>query len=129
MSPRRNRPADRMTAMKTRNREHTVTFRRPFALAGLEEVLPAGDYSVETEEELVEGISYAAYQRTATVLRLPARSGPPHLMRAMTIDPEELDAALARDQAPASATMRRQEEFDLRAVDRAEDEGMTVRPL
>lgn len=119
--------------MKTRTRESTLTFKRPFVLAGLDEVLPAGDYSVETEEELIEGISYAAYRRTATVLHLPARSGPSHLTRAMTIDPEELDAALAGDQgaagAPASGAPPRQEEIDLRAVDRAEDEGMTVRPL
>lgn len=119
--------------MKTRTGENTVTFRTPFALAALDEVLPAGDYSVETEEELVEGISYAACQRTATVLRLPARSGPPHLTRAMTIDPEELDAALARDQeaaeAPASAAPPPPEAIDRRAVDRAEDEGMIVRPL
>lgn len=119
--------------MQTRTREKTITFRNPFTLAGLDEILPAGDYSVETEETLVEGISYAAYRRTATVLRLHAKPGPSHLTRAMTIDPEELDAALARDHAiaetPASATPRRQAETDRRAVDRAENEGMIVRPL
>lgn len=119
--------------MRTRTREKTVTFRRSFALAGLDEVLPAGDYSVETEEELVEGISYAAYRRTATVLHLHAKSGPSHLAQAMTIDPEELDAALARDrvtaEAPASGATPRQEEIDFRALDRADDEGMTARPL
>ena len=119
--------------MKTRTSEKTVRFGRPFALAGLDEVLPAGDYTVETEEELVAGISYAVYRRTATVLHLPARSGPSHLTRATTIDPAELDAALARDQMTAEASASdptpRQEEIDLRAVDRAEDEGMTARPL
>lgn len=87
--------------MKTRTRERTVTFKRPFVLAGLDEVLPAGDYSLETEEELVEGISYAAYRRTSTVLRLPAKSGPSHLTRALTIDPDELDAVMERDLAIA----------------------------
>lgn len=87
--------------MKTRTRERTVTFRRPFVLAGLDEVFPAGDYSLETEEELVEGISYAAYRRTSTVLRLPAKAGPFHLTRALTIDPDELDAAMERDLAIA----------------------------
>ena len=119
--------------MRTRTSEKTVTFRRPFVLAELDEVLPAGDYSVETEEELVEGISYAAYRRTGTLLHLPARSGPSHLTRAMTIDPEELEAALARDQLAteplASGPASHQEEIDLRAVDRAEDEGMPARPL
>ena len=69
-------------------------------LAGLDEVLPAGDYSVETEEELIEGISYAAYRRTSTLLLLHAEAGHPRLARALTIDPVELDAALERDLAP-----------------------------
>ncbi len=83
--------------MTTRTSETTITFRRPFTLAGLGETLPAGDYRVECEEERIEGLSYAAYRRSATVLRLPARSGPAHLTRAMTVDPDELQAALARD--------------------------------
>ena len=129
--------------MKTRTSEKTVTFRRPFVLAGLDEVLPAGDYSVETEEELVDGISYVAYRRTETVLRLHVKSGPSHLTRAMTIDPVELEAALERDAKPAEppagrvasankptrAIEPRQEEIDLRAMDRAEGEGMMAHPL
>ena len=86
--------------MRTRTSEKTVTFRRPFVLAGLDELLPAGDYSVETEEELVEGISYAAFRRISTVLLLHAEAGLPHLARALTIDPAELEAALERDLAP-----------------------------
>lgn len=81
--------------MKTRTRETTITFKRPFALAGLDEVLPAGDYTLETEEELVEGLSYAAFRRTSIVLRLPAKSGPAYLTRALKIDAEELDATVA----------------------------------
>ena len=87
--------------MNTRTFERTVTFQRPFVLTGLSEVLPAGDYSVETEEELVEGLSFAAYRRTSTVLRLPAGSGPSYLSRAVTIEPEELDAVMAHDLAAA----------------------------
>ena len=87
--------------MKTRTSEKTITFKTPFLLAGLGEELPAGDYNVETEEELVESISYAAYRRTTTVLRLPAKSGPPYLTRAVIVDSDELDAALERDLAIA----------------------------
>jgi hypothetical protein len=83
--------------MATRISEKTVTFRRPFVLADLDEVLPAGDYCVETEEELIGGFSHAAYRRISTVLRLQAQSGLSHLTRAMTVDPEELDKALQRD--------------------------------
>lgn len=83
--------------MMTRTSEKTVTFRHPFVLAALEEVLPAGDYGVEMEEERIEGLSYVAFRRTSTVLRLHARSGPSHLTRAMAVDPDELDEALDRD--------------------------------
>lgn len=85
--------------MMTRTSERTVTFNRPFRLAGLDEVLPAGDYSVETREERIEGLSYDAYRRTATVLLLPAASGPSYLTRALNVEPEELDAAMAHDLA------------------------------
>lgn len=91
--------------MERRTSVRTVTFKSPFFLTGLDEVLPAGDYSVETEEKLVEGISYAAYRRISTVLRLPARSGPSHLTRAMTVDPDDLDAAIERDLAIAEGPL------------------------
>jgi hypothetical protein len=57
--------------MMTRTTVKTVTFRRPFALSGLEGVQPAGIYTVETDEELISSLSFSAYRRTATWLRLP----------------------------------------------------------
>ena len=93
--------------MTIRTSKKTVTFRRPFVLGGLDEVLPAGTYSVETDEELLEGISFPAYRRVSTLIRLQAKSGNPHLTRALTIDPNELDAALERDRAPAAAPVDR----------------------
>src|SRR3546814_6301305 len=65
---------ERRQPLKTRTSEKTVPFRKPFALTGLDEVLPDGIYSVDTEEELVDGISNPAYRRTATVLRIHAAS-------------------------------------------------------
>lgn len=49
--------------MTTRTSKRTVVFRRPFVLGGFDEVLPAGAYNVETDEELLEGISFPAYRR------------------------------------------------------------------
>ncbi|MDH3969216.1 MAG: hypothetical protein OEU56_19540 [Rhodospirillales bacterium] len=92
--------------MTIRTSNKTVTFGRPFVLGGLDEVLPAGAYIVETDEALLEGISFPAYRRTSTLIRLHAKSGNPGLTRAMTIDPSELDAALKRDQAPAEIPAR-----------------------
>ena len=92
--------------MTIRTSKKTVTFRRPFVLGGFDEVQPAGAYSVETDEELLEGISFPAYRRVLTLIRLHAKPGHPALTRSLTIDPDELDAALKRDQAPAEESAR-----------------------
>ena len=89
--------------MKQRTSQRAVAFRRPFFLEALGEELPAGSYCVETEEELVEGISYAAYRRTATVLLLPAAAGINGFSRALTIDPQDLETALERDRLTSDA--------------------------
>lgn len=127
--------------MTIRTSEKTVTFRSPFVLGEVDEELPAGAYSVETDEELLEGISFPVYRRVLTLIHLHPRPGHPGVTKTLTIDPDDLDAALKRDQAPndivvgrkthpetpAKATKPRQEEVDRQAVDRAEDEGMIDR--
>ncbi len=87
--------------MTVRTSKKTVTFGRPFTIKGIEEVLPAGAYSIETDEEPLEGISFIAYRRVVTLLHVPGLPGSPVLERVMTIDPTELDAALERDRASA----------------------------
>jgi hypothetical protein len=128
--------------MMVRTSKKTVTFRRPFVLGGFDEVLPAGAYSVETDEELLEGISFPAYRRILSLIHLHPKPGRPGLTQTLTVDPNELDAALERDQAPKDApvgrdahqetltraTKPRQEATDRQAMDRAEDEGMIVHP-
>jgi hypothetical protein len=86
--------------MTTRTTKRTVTFSNAFILDGYNEPQPAGDYVVETDEELLEGVSFPAYRRVLTLLRLPAKGG---LTRTWTIDPKDLEAALARDQAVAAS--------------------------
>lgn len=129
--------------MTTRTSEKTVTFSNPFVLGGFDEVLPAGAYSVETDEELLEGISFPAYRRILTVIHLHTESSNPGLARTLTIDPNELDAALHRDQAPAEVpaardasrpalngtTESRRDGLDRQAIERGEDEGMFVHPV
>lgn len=90
--------------MTVRTSQKTVTFSQPFVLAGFDEVLPAGAYCVETDEELIEGISFSAYQRISTLLRLPSTRGPSQLSRAVAIDAGELEAALKRDAESTSRT-------------------------
>ncbi len=93
--------------MAIRTSKKTVTFRRPFVLGGFDEVLPAGAYRVETDEELLEGISFPAYRRILSLIHLRPEPGHPGLVQTLTIDPNELDAALKRDQAPADIPVGR----------------------
>jgi hypothetical protein len=85
--------------MTTRTHEKAITFRRPFALGGFDELLPAGTYIVETDEELVDGISFTAYRRILTLLHLPTSPAHAGAARTLTVDPDELEAALMRDEA------------------------------
>ena len=128
--------------MTMRTSEKTVTFRRPFVVGGFDEVLPAGAYSVETDEELLEGISFAAYRRTSTLIHLHAKPSRPGLTWILSVDPNELDAALRREQAsaeigldrdaghgtPRGTLESRRAEADNLAMERSEDEGMKAQP-
>jgi hypothetical protein len=86
--------------MTIRTRTKTVTFRQPFVLGDLDEVLPPGVYTVETCEELVPGVSFVAYRRVSVVFHLPSPCGNAMLTRTVVLHPRELDAALLRDAAP-----------------------------
>lgn len=85
--------------MALRTTRRTVTFSRPFTLAGIDGVQPAGSYEVETDEELVEGLSFAVYRRLATVMRLPVPDGGAGSLQIVTIDPADLAEAEQRDGA------------------------------
>ena len=61
--------------MTVRTTSRTVTFVHPFNLSGTDEVQPAGTYTVETDEELLQASSIPAYRRIATLLRLGANHG------------------------------------------------------
>jgi hypothetical protein len=83
--------------MPIRTTSTPITFHRPFSLPGVDGLQPAGTYTVETDEELIEGLSFYAYRRVATVIRLPAGSGRLGFSQAVSVNPLDLDAAQARD--------------------------------
>ena len=83
--------------MTVRASRKTVTFAQPFALSGIDEVQPAGTYTVETDEELLPGLSFPAYQRIATLMALRSRGGGPVVEEMLNIDPLHLQAAQERD--------------------------------
>jgi hypothetical protein len=82
--------------MITRSRERTVCFTKPFVLAGVDHLLPAGKYRVTTDEELIEGISFPVYRRVATTIFVSAKT-PPGSIEMIVIDPAALQVALDRD--------------------------------
>ena len=82
--------------MLTRSQRTTIVFRRPFVLKGLDRPQLAGTYDVETEEELLEGLSFTAYRRVLTTMT-PRSHAPGTVMQALLVDPAELEKAQAAD--------------------------------
>ena len=81
-----------------------VTFRHAASLKGLERAVAPGTYRVDIEEERIEGLSFLAYRRLATFLRLPLPGHGAGSSQVHLIDPKELEQALARDAAADAAT-------------------------
>jgi hypothetical protein len=79
----------------TRKRSEQVEFCRPFVLTGVGELQPAGFYTVDTEEELLDALAVAEWRHMATVIHL-TRGGATQYQR---VDPTELHKALMRDGA------------------------------
>lgn len=82
--------------MTVRATTRTVTFHRPFYLKGVDRLLPPADYRVVTDEELIDGLSFAAYRRVSTAIFVPAESG--CAIEMVSIDPLDLQAAQDRDE-------------------------------
>ena len=82
--------------MTIRTTRTTVSFSQPFKLKDLDDIQPAGDYILDTDEELIEGLSRLAYRR-ATLLHLPSTSRPQSHTEVVSVNPAELAAALERD--------------------------------
>jgi hypothetical protein len=61
--------------MTMRSRRETITFRHPFRIKGIDRLLSAGAYEVITDEEMIEGLSFASFRRVATMIMVPG--GPP----------------------------------------------------
>ena len=92
--------------MTVRTTSRTVTFMHPFNLSGVDDAQPAGTYTVETDEELLQTLSVPAYRRISTLMRLPARPAGTMQAQIIEINPLELAAVLARDALPNETTQQ-----------------------
>ena len=87
--------------MTIRTRNTLVVFHRPFELRGVDRTLPAGEYRVMTDEQLIEELSFPVYRRVSTVIFAPGQSPNSSSVEMVTIDPRDLQAAQDRDNAMA----------------------------
>jgi hypothetical protein len=78
--------------MTTRTRRETVAFARPFRIAGIDRLLPAGAFEVITDEEMIDGLSFASFRRVATMIMVPAAAHGGS-MEMIKIDPADLERA------------------------------------
>jgi hypothetical protein len=87
--------------MISRTKRVTLTFKHSFSLKGVDRRLPAGQYEVVSDEELIEELSFPVYRRVSTLIFLPPHGS--SSIEMVNVDPADLAAAQERDQMPSSA--------------------------
>jgi len=79
--------------MTSRAIDRTVTFHRSFILSSNDAPYPRGEYLVQTDEELIDQLSFPAWRRVATMIHL-RRGG---TTQVVIVSPRELSLILSRD--------------------------------
>jgi hypothetical protein len=94
---------ERRAYMTIRSRREVVTFKHPFQIRGVDRLLPAGPYEVITDEEMIEGLSFASFRRVATMIVVPAAGSRGSTMEMISIgsvdlaDAQRIDASTPDD--------------------------------
>jgi hypothetical protein len=89
--------------MTIRSRREVVTFKHPFRIRGVDRLLPAGDYEVITDEESIDGLSFEAFRRVATLIIVPKEGARGLAMEMVSIgsvdlaDAQRIDASASHD--------------------------------
>ena len=86
-----------------RTTSESITFRHCFLLKGLDKTQLPGTYEVEIEEERIDGLSFLAYRRVATFIRLPMAGRGANSIETFRIDWSDLKAAQQRDRSVDAA--------------------------
>jgi hypothetical protein len=102
--------------MAERSTETEITFKHAFILSCLVRPLAAGTYRVTTDEEEIEGLSFSAYRRTATLLHIPSIEASSNTRQHIQVNRAELDAAHLKDAETSEANLQLQRE-ELRGPD------------
>jgi hypothetical protein len=87
--------------MTMRSRRETITFRHPFRIKGVDRMLQAGAYEVITDEEMIEGLSFASFRRVATMIMVPGAAPRASSMEMISISAKDLTDAQRDDASVA----------------------------
>jgi hypothetical protein len=87
--------------MTMRSRRETITFRHPFRIKGIDRQLSAGAYEVITDEEMIEGLSFASFRRVATMIMVPGAAPRASSMEMISISAADLSDAQRIDASAA----------------------------
>lgn len=80
--------------MTTRSRRETVHFKHAFRIKGIDRLLSPGAYEIITDEEMIEGLSFASFRRVATMIMVPGEA--PHQSSVEMISIGSIDLADAQ---------------------------------
>ena len=89
--------------MTTRSRRETITFLHPFRIQGIDRLLRPGAYEVITDEEMIEGLSFASFRRVSTMIMVPGAPPRSSTMEMISIasvdlaDAQRIDASAPRE--------------------------------
>jgi hypothetical protein len=85
------------TIVTERSTQTSVTFRRPFTLGDDATEYPAGTYTLETTQEVIECLSMLALRRVSTMLEVVTYRDGFATRQLIDVAPSELAAAQHRD--------------------------------
>ena len=94
--------------MTIRSRRETITFKHPVHIRGIARALPAGAYEVVTDEEMIEGLSFASWRRIATMINVPSEGvqGATEMLSIGSVDLADAQAADAQASDMQAADVR-----------------------
>jgi hypothetical protein len=72
------------------SKREVVTFKHPFRIRGIDRLLPAGNYEVVTDDETIDGLSFSASRRVATLIMVPAKGSRGLAMEMISISTGDL---------------------------------------
>lgn len=125
--------------MLTRTIEDRVIFKNPFKIPGTNKLIPSGSYRINIMQELLEGLSFVAYRKTAIILYIPINNSQSE-ERSIIFEPKDFDTLIQGDKISKTDLFYRikakidentleEQNFgqDIRSeIERAENEGMYI---